>query len=88
MLEFGQDLSFEGVTSAERSDRRPLIFKLGRGMTAAADLLKLKVRVIDFYDAVAAEDDVAFGDDENRVSIRQKGTATGAGLGLPFAKIF
>jgi len=34
------------------------------------------------------EDDVAFGDDENRVSIRQKGTATGAGLGLPFAKIF
>ena len=55
---------------------------------AAADFFKLKVRVIDFYDAVAAEDDVAFGDDENGVPIREKCTATCPGLGLPFAKIF
>ena len=70
------------------SDWRPLIFEPNRGVTAAADFFKLKVRVIDFDDAVTTEDDVAFGDDENCVPIREKCTATRAGLSLPFAKIF
>ena len=56
-------------------------------MTAAADFFKLKIRVIDFYDAVAAEDDVVFCHDVNCVSIGDKCTATRAGSSLPEAEI-
>ena len=54
------------------SNRRPLIFEPRCSLTAAADFLKLKAPMIDFDDAVAAQDNVTFCGDVNCVPIGQK----------------